>query len=143
METRIVPATGISESLRFLERALRDGEPLPEPFTLRLRELAERDELEILEARLYGQPAGVAVLVYRPSVSVGNLFASIEELHVLPETQCQGVGRALIETVEERCRDRGVSYLEVQTVEEAEPFYEALGYGRESGVRVFSKNINL
>ena len=46
---------------------------------------------------------------------------------VLPDDQGRGLGRALLNAIEGRCQARGVSYVEVQTDEEAAPFYEALG----------------
>lgn len=93
----------------------------------------------MLGARYGGRFVGVALLAFRPSVALGGDFASVEEVYVEPEARRCGVGRALLEAVEERCGARGVSYVEVQTDEEAAPFYEALGYELETGVRVLSR----
>jgi GNAT superfamily N-acetyltransferase len=88
-----------------------------------------------------GRVVGVAVLAYRLSVSAAGLFASIEDLYVEPEPRRRGVGRALLETVGERCAARGVSYVEAQVEdEEAAAFYAAVGYEEEPGVRVFSRS---
>jgi hypothetical protein len=47
----------------------------------------------------------------------------------------------LLEAVAERCRVRGVSYVEAQVEdEEAAVFYSAFGYKPEPGVRVFSRS---
>ena len=89
------------------------------------------------------EPVGVVVLAFRLNISAGVTFASIEDLYVSPGAGGRGVGRALLEAVEERCRARGVSYVEVQTQEEAAPFYEACGYGPETGVRVLSQSVAL
>lgn len=87
-----------------------------------------------------GELVGVAVVAYRPSVSAGGLFASVEELQVKQGARRRGAGRALLEAVGERCSVRGVSYVEVQTDAEAEPFYAAAGFEREPEVRVMSRS---
>lgn len=89
-----------------------------------------------------GRVVGVALLSYGLNVSAGSPFASIEELHVRPDAQRRGVGRALLVAVKERCAARGVSYVEVQTDDEAVAFYEALGYERED-VLVLSRGLPL
>ena len=124
--------------MRVLEEALRGGEPVPPPFTGRLARAVEGGDLEILAARAEDLVVGVAVLAFRPGISAGADFASVEEVYVKPEERRRGVGRALLEAVEGRCRRRGVSYVEVQTDDEASPFYEALGFAPEEGVRVLS-----
>ena len=86
---------------------------------------------------------GVAILSYALNVSAAGMFASIEELHVSPGARRRGVGRALLMAVEERCAARGVSYVEVQTDDEAVEFYEASGYEREEGVLVLSRGLPL
>jgi GNAT superfamily N-acetyltransferase len=86
-------------------------------------------------------PAGVALIAYRPNISLGGLFASVEELQVRAGLRRRGVGRALLGAVGERCRARGVSYLEVQTDEAAEEFYAACGFEREGDVLVFSRAV--
>ena len=96
--------------------------------------------MEVLAAWIEGALAGVAVVLYRPSVSAGASFASIEELQVEGGERRRGVGRALIEAVAERCAARGVSYVEVQTDADAEPFYTAMGFEREPGVLVMSRS---
>ena len=130
----------LAEPLRLLEGALRGGEPVPPWFAARLARTVEREDLEVLAARSGARLVGVAVLAFRPGVSVGANFASVEELYVRPEERRRGVGRALLEAVGERCRKRGVSYVEVQTDGEAAPFYEAVGYEPEVGVRVLSRS---
>lgn len=83
--------------------------------------------------------AGVVVAAYRPSVSAGGLFASVEELQVRTGSRGRGVGRALLAAVEERCIARGISYVEVQTDEEAAAFYAAADFEREAEVLVMSR----
>lgn len=141
IEVRPAPPANLSEPLGLLEDWLRDGEPVPEAFAARLHEAVEVGEMEVLAAYLEGLPVGVAVISYRLNVSTAGLFASIEDLYVVPDFRRQGVGRALIEAGGGRCAARGVSYVEAQVEDgEAAAFYEALGYEPETGVRVLSRS---
>jgi hypothetical protein len=142
LEVAPVPGTGLGEPLALLEETFRDGEPVPAAFAERFRGAVEAGDLEVLAARMADRVVGVAVLAYRPSVSAGGLFVSIEDLYVRPEARRRGVGRALLEAMGERSAARGVSYVEAQVEEDgAEAFYTALGYGREPSVRVLSKSL--
>ena len=134
--------TGLAEPLALLEEALRDGDPVPEDFADRLRKAVEAGDVEVLAARAEDQLLGVALLAYRLNVSAGGLFASVEELYVRPEARRRGVGRALLQAADERCEERGISYVEAQVEEkEAELFYAAVGYKPETGVRVLSRSL--
>jgi GNAT superfamily N-acetyltransferase len=137
-------ASDLAEPLGLLERWLRDGEPVPEAFAERLGEAVEAGDLEVLVACLGGRTVGVAALAYRLNVSAAGSFASVEDLYVVPDARRRGVGRALLETVAERCAARGISYVEAQVErEEAVTFYRALGYEPEPEVRVFSRSYAL
>lgn len=139
IEVRLISPDELAEPLGLLAEFLRDGEPVPPSFVEQLGRAVESGDLEVLEARAEVRLVGVAMLAFRPSVSLGVTFASVEDLYVKPDARRRGAGRALLEAVEERCKERSVSYVEVQTEEEA-PFYEALGYERELGVRVLSRS---
>ncbi|MGI8909300.1 MAG: GNAT family N-acetyltransferase [Rubrobacteraceae bacterium] len=149
IEVSLVSGEDLASPLKLLEEVLRDGEPLPGEFVERLRGAVASGELEVLAASAGGRTVGVAVVAYRPSVSAAADFASIEELHVRPGERRQGIGRALLEAVEARISGRGVSYVEVQTDDEAAEFYAAHGYEEdaahgyeeESGARVLSKSL--
>jgi GNAT superfamily N-acetyltransferase len=144
VEVTPVRGRALAGALRLLEGSLRGGEPVSEGFVRRLDEAIERGELEVLAVRAEGRIVGVAVLAYRLSVSLGGTFASIEDLYVRPEARGEGVGRALLEAIGERCAVRGISYVEAQVKEdEAELFYVALGYEPERGVRVLSKSLTI
>ena len=133
-----------TEPVKLLEDSLRGGEPLPDGFARTLREAVEADDLEVLAARAEGRVVGVAVVAYRLSVSAGGIFASIEDLYVMPGARRRGVGRALLEAVRRRCASRGVSYVEAQVEDEgAAAFYAALGYEPQPGVRVLSRSYAL
>lgn len=117
--------------------------PVSPTFARQLARAVETGDIEVLAARAEpgGASVGVAVLAFRLNVSAGVSFASIEDLYVSPEARGRGAGRTLLAAVEERCRARGVSYVEVQTDDEAAPFYEACGYELETGVRVLSRSV--
>ena len=138
VEVRPSAPDELSEPLSFLEESLRNGEPVPPPFAGRLARAVERRDLELLAAWADGGVVGVTVLAFRPSISLGATFASIEDLYVKPDARRRGVGRALLGAVGKRCKERGVSYVEVQT-DEAAAFYMSLGYELEEGVRVLSR----
>ena len=142
VEVVIVPETNLDESLALLEESLRDGDPVPEDFAERLRRAVEAGDIEILAARAEDGILGVVVLAYHLNVSVAGYFASIEDLYVRPDARRRGVGRALLEAAGERCVARVISYVEVQVEDDvAEAFYAALGYERETSVRVLSKSL--
>lgn len=145
IEARPVASDELTEPLSLLEEFLRDGEPVPPLLAGQIARAVQTGDIEVLAARTEPgvRSVGVAVLAFRPSVSAGALFASIEDLYVSPGARGRGAGRALLEAVEERCRARGVSYVEVQTDEEAALFYEASGYEPEPGVCVLSRSHSL
>ncbi len=143
IEVSPVHGAELGEPVKFLEESLRDGEPVPDELAAALREAVEAGELEVLAARAEGRVVGVLLLAYRLSVSAGGLLASIEDLYVMPEERRRGVGRALLEAVEDRCIARGVSYVEAQVEDkDAAAFYTALGYELEAEVRIFSRSVS-
>ena len=143
IEVSPVRGAELIKSAKLLERSLRSGERVPEDFAKTLREAVEAGDLEVLAARAEGHMVGVAVLAYRLSISAAGLFASIEDLYVRPEERRRGVGRALLEAVENRCTARGVSYVEAQVEDkDAAVFYAALGYEPEAEVRIFSRSVS-
>ena len=144
VQVTTVPSSELARPLKLLEESLRGGEPLPDVFADRLQDAVKAGDLEVLAARAEGRVIGVAVLAYRLNVSACAPFASIEDLYVGPTSRCQGVGRALLEAAAERCKIRGVSYIESQVEDdEAAAFYSAMGYEPELNVRVFSRSYAL
>lgn len=141
---RLLPPEDLKEGLGVLEEALREGEPVPATFVHKLQSAVERGDYEMLAAREgTGRVVGMVLLSFRLNVSAGGPFASIEELQVKAEARRRGVGRMLLAAVEERCATRGISYVEVQTDDQAAAFYEAVGYEREEGVLVLSRGLML
>ncbi len=141
MTFRVEPATGdgLDAPLSLLAGSLREGDPLSETFLAEFRGVVEKGDFEVLAVYERGAVIGVTILSYRLSISAGDLFASVEELYVRPDARRRGVGRDLLEEVGRCCKARGVSYVEVQAVDDAaEVFYESVGYENEEGVRVMS-----
>ena len=138
IEVRSVAPEDLAKPLSLLEESLRNGQPVPPLFAEQLAQTVERGDLELLAAWVKGELVGVAVLAFRFSISLGAPFVSIEDLYVKPGARRRGAGRALLGAVEERCKERGVSYVEVQTYGEAAAFYIGLGYKPEEEVRVLS-----
>ena len=149
MNLRVTAVSGdtLSGPLGLLETSLREGDPLPEGFVRRLEVEISAGNLEVIAAWVDHTPdrtVGVIVVFYKLNISAGDEFASIEDLYVTPDARRSGVGRALLEAVEEKCSARGVSYVEVQVVEEeARGFYTAAGYEVEEGVAVLSRSYAL
>ena len=140
----VIRAPDLAEPLTLLEESLRDGEPVPRAFAEKLRKSVEAGNIEVLAARTEDRTIGVAILAYRLNISAGDLFASIEDLYVLPEARHQGVGQALLIAADERCAAHGISYVEVQVEDKsAEAFYKTLGYEPETGTRVLSRSLTL
>ena len=142
VEVATVSAPEVREPLRLLEEWMREGEHVPESFVEEIQRHVRAGDLEVLAASLDDQMVGVLVLAFRPSVSLGGRFASIEDLYVRPEARRRRVGSALLKAADERCTVRGAHYLEAQVQEgEADTFYAAFGYELEPGVQVFSRSL--
>lgn len=142
VEVAPVPAPDLREPLRLLEEWLREGEPVPDDFIGKVQDSVQAGDVEVLAARLGGRMVGVLILAFRPNISLGGLFASIEDLYVRPEARCRGVGASLLKAADERCRERGVHYVEAQVERAgADAFYAASGYEPEPDVRVFSRSL--
>ena len=138
IEVHPVAREDLAKPLSLLEESLRNGKPVPPLFAEQLAQAVERGDLELLAAWVNGGLVGVTVLAFRSSISLGAPFVSIEDLYVKPGVRRRGAGRALLGAVKERCKERGVSYVEVQTDGEVAAFYIGLGYKLEEEVRVLS-----
>lgn len=96
-----------------------------------------RDHLERGQFLVAVDPAGAMLAcVYLESEGARGYFGM---LSVAPSLQRSGMGRRLIAEVEDRCRARGCSVMEIQIVDrrtELPPYYRRLGYV-ESGTTPF------
>ena len=144
VQVTTVSSSDLAGPLKLLEGSLRGGEPLPGAFAERLQDAVKAGNVEVLAAWAERRVIGVAVLAYRLNISAGGPFASVEDLYVRPESRRRGIGRALLEAAAERCKMRGISYIEAQVEDdEAAAFYSAMGYEPELSVRVFSRSYAL
>lgn len=140
---RAAAADELRKPLRLLEAELREGEPLPAEFVQALARAVQAGEADVISAREpgSGETVGAALVYYRLNLASGRRFASFEELHVAPERQGRGVGRALLAEVERRCSERGISYVEAQIIAESVPFFLSAGYQPEPDLQVLSRSI--
>src|SRR6267143_5928617 len=75
--------------------------------------------------------AGVCVICYAISTSMGAVVAKLDDVSVKADRRGQGVGTALLEQLKEQLRRESVTRIDVAVhVEnpEARRFYEALGF---------------
>jgi putative acetyltransferase len=62
-------------------------------------------------------------------IGVAGLFDSeIQRLYVRPEAQRKGVGRALVEALEQEAKRRGYKTIDLDASPSSVPFYEHFGY---------------
>lgn len=136
-------AENLRYPLRLLETELRDGEPLSAEFVESLAQAVRAGEADVISAREpdSSEVVGAALVYYRLNLASGGRFASFEELHVTPGSRGRGVGRALLAAVERRCSEKGISYIEAQTIAESVEFFVALGYEPEPDLQVLSRSI--
>lgn len=106
------------------EEALRAVYPPEECFTLSAEELADK-ATQFLLARDNARPVGCVALVDQ------GVYGEVKRLYVADAARGNGVGRALMEELEQAARDIGLGCLLLETgaaLEEAVALYRALGY---------------
>jgi ribosomal protein S18 acetylase RimI-like enzyme len=112
------------------------GDPVPDPEWLgnRYRELVAGGDTDVLV--LGTPPLGFAALRYRPAIYYDGPEAYLAELYIAPPERGHGLGRALMEGVLDRARERGARYIDLNTSETdtvAIALYESLGFSRTEG----------
>ena len=138
-EIHVRPAT--MEDAGELARLLHDfnlefGEPTPgvEAIAATLRRLLEPGEVTGLLAG--PEPAGLALLRFRPGLWSEGAEAYLQELYVVPSLRGQGIGRRLLEESIEVARAKGADTIDLNTGETdtaARALYESLGFTNREG----------
>jgi ribosomal protein S18 acetylase RimI-like enzyme len=111
-------------------------EPTPGVAALaeRSRRLLAEGEMTVLLAG--DEPAGIALLRFRPSVWTGGPEAHLQELYVVPSLRGRGIGRALLEASIEAARSAGATGIDLNTGETdtaARALYESMGFTNREG----------
>jgi ribosomal protein S18 acetylase RimI-like enzyme len=122
-------AEGIGRLLHDFNTEFDEITPGPEAIADRVRELLAGDDFVVL--LVGGEPRGLVVLRFRPSIWSPGLECYIAELYVQPEHRRQGLGLALMNAALDAARDRGADYVEVATSEDdvgARALYDRLGF---------------
>ena len=106
------------------------------------KNLFERQMAEVVFPMLDGREIGFALFFHNFSTFLGRPGLYIEDLYIAPEYRGKGYGRALIEEVVRRYRDR-YDVLQVGTGDSplTIPFYERCGFVRSHVIKgFFTKN---
>lgn len=111
-----------------------DGAPLPAEVRDRLVEGLRRHPTTIaLLARVGGEPVGIATCFLGFSTFHARPLLNLHDLTVVPSHRGRGVGRRLLEAVEEKARALGCCKLTLEVAEKndvARRVYERAGYAR-------------
>ena len=77
------------------------------------------------------EPAGVCIICYAISTSVGGIVAKLDDVYVAGPARNRGVGKAMLGTLAEELRRGGIRRIDTAVHiknDGAARFYEALGY---------------
>jgi ribosomal protein S18 acetylase RimI-like enzyme len=122
-------AVAIGRLLHDFNTEFDEPSPGPQPVADRVRELMESDDFAVL--LVGGDPNGLAVLRFRPSMYSRALECYLAELYVQPAHRGHGLGRALMEAAVDLARERGADYMDLGTSEDdvaARALYERMGF---------------
>ncbi len=115
-------------------REFDDPVPAPGWLAARFATLVAGGETDVLVTG--DPPIGFAVLRYRPGLYSEALECYLAELYIAPAQRGAGRGRALMEGVLARARERGAGSIELGTEETdraARALYESLGFSNRHG----------
>ncbi|WP_099210179.1 GNAT family N-acetyltransferase [Thermococcus henrietii] len=103
-----------------------------ETLSIHLNNLLLDDQL-VAVAELNGKVVGEVEVLFSEESINGEIrrIGHVDLIEVHPDYRRKGVGRALMEFVEDVARERGVEMLTVQPEGEAEGFYKKLGFNVE------------
>ena len=82
-----------------------------------------------------GKAIGIAIWLYNYSTFQGRHGIWLEDLFVVPEARGKGAGRALLQTLAQRCRSEDLGRLEWAVLNWNAPsiaFYDSLGAGAQT-----------
>ncbi len=88
------------------------------------------DSVWLLLAYRRGRPAGLAILTRVPKLDRRVGFLYLDELHVLAEHRCRGIGRALMRSAVDLAREQGLAGIRLLSRPDNRParaLYESLG----------------
>jgi ribosomal protein S18 acetylase RimI-like enzyme len=108
--------------------------PAPERLARRVASLMAEDQITVLLAG--EEPAGLAVLRFRPAIWSEALECYLAELYVAPRRRGRGLGRALMQGALALAGERGADRIELGTEETdlaARALYESLGFSNRDG----------
>lgn len=66
-------------------------------------------------------------------------FFYVSEIFVMPENKKQGIGRSLIETLEEILREKGIFVVQLMSIEPNETFYGKCGLSKDDVSVLFKR----
>ena len=81
-------------------------------------------------------PVGLAILRFRTATWAAETEAYLAELYVAPSHRGRGIGRAFLTDVLEHARQRGATYIDLNTSEDDEAarhLYESFGFDCHEG----------
>jgi GNAT superfamily N-acetyltransferase len=87
----------------------------------------------LMLARESGEIVGIAYVVTIPSAEHSGPVAWLEELYVVPDSRCHGIGTALVTSVLERARHGGIVAVDLEIDaghDRASSLYQRLGFRR-------------
>ncbi len=108
--------------------------PLPDEVLQRLvPALRAHPTTMVLLAFRADQPVGIATCFLGFSTFAARPLMNVHDLAVLPAHRGQGIGRALLDAVDQHARQRGCVKVTLEVLENNEParrLYHAAGFGR-------------
>lgn len=109
-----------------------NGGPLPPDVLARLvPALREHPTTLVFLAYVAGEPVGIATCFVGFSTFAARPLINVHDLSVLPEHRGRGIGRALLEAVEQKARERAYAKVTLEVQEhnsQARRVYEAAGF---------------
>ena len=117
----------------YAEDPMGNGGPLPPDVLERLiTGLREHPTTLIFLAYVDEDVVGIATCFVGFSTFTARPLINIHDLAVLPEFRGQGIGRSLLDAVEQGARERGCARVTLEVLENnlrAKQLYEAAGFG--------------